>query len=99
MDERILFRIAIGVAFIGLFTLYIIGDLPAESELNREIKLKGTIKSIYQTNKIAIIKLDHKTTSDILLFKPRKINLNENESIEITGVKDNNQIQAYRVSR
>jgi len=96
MKDKHIFLIALIFSIIGLLLLLIIpiedfkeitikeiNSLPLESK----IKIQGLVNNIYKTNKVFTFNLtDQTSTTKVVLFNPKSLNLNNNDKIEVKGI-------------
>ncbi|RLE42311.1 hypothetical protein DRJ48_03780 [Candidatus Woesearchaeota archaeon] len=110
MREAILLRVAIATSIMGLLGLLILADnskpsdyTPNLAQLDREVKLTGRVVSVVEKERVAFLKLIYPAEVSVVLFKPKELSIEENQSIEVVGIVENNykgkaNIIAYRVS-
>jgi len=93
MNEINLIKISLSLSLIGILTLFFISEQEQQPNLDRDITIKGYVKSIQQYEKNSVIKLITPETRDIIVFETG-FEIKEGDFLEIRGTKQEETIFA-----
>ena len=95
MKEKTLLKIALITSILGLAALYYMTEIVKIEEktiekidatdIEKDVMIKGNVEKITETEKIIILEVSQPKTITVVAFKDGKINLEEGDSVYITG--------------
>ena len=105
MEEKKLLILALLSSIVGILILFLISEkinLEVSNinsvtlkNLNQEIKIRGTITSLKETQKLLIINMEDRTGSITITTFSKELPLEKNTNIEVQGkiIDYNNQLE------
>jgi len=98
MDERLLFKAALGASLLGIFLLLIAGELGGPSEVNlsevaqregQAIAVRGTVRSLRETPSAFLFQLEEGPVRvDVVAYKQEENKLREGLRVLVEGNVD-----------
>lgn len=97
MDDKMLLRVALVTAVVGLFVFLLIVEKVEVGERSiakidelpegKEIKVVGVVQRVSQQETVAFIELAEEKieTITVVLFKDKNVSINEGDFIEVVG--------------
>jgi len=95
MKEKLLLRIALLCAIMGVVLLFIVSENIEidEKDINKinmdsigeYVKIKGTINQLIETEEVMILNIEQPSEITVFLFKNKQIHLAEGNYIEVIG--------------
>ena len=96
LQEKILLKISLIISIIGIFILYIISSKMSlntikiseinEDLIDKEVKIKGTIKQYFDNPSVVILKVeDNSGAIKVAVFKNKDTVFKTKTNVEITG--------------
>ena len=96
LQEKILLKISLIISIIGIFILYLISSKISintikisdinEDLIDKEVKIKGTVKQYFNNPSVIILKIEDETGSiKVAVFKNKDTVFKTKTNVEITG--------------
>lgn len=96
MTDRNILKFAFIFSLIGIFALYLISqsiEIPDSSisDIGKDsfVKIKGIVDSVYETEKVAFVKVIQPEQIEVVLFKENEfLDIQEGDYIEVSGTSE-----------